>query len=103
MRNLTRPQITRIGQHAPIGTRIHRRFDGGKLEPAEWRRETCHDLDCPLGVHILICCPACGEVAELLDSHYVDRMGVVSPVWSCREESCSLVQWLELGGHEVDP
>lgn len=95
-RNVTRPQVLRFGQPFPIGTRLRRRLDSGALEPAEFHVAKCEDLDCPLGKHLLLACPKCGEVTELLDDYNVDRSGVVSPLWQCPSESCALAQWLEL-------
>lgn len=65
------------------------------LDPQQWTDATASGKPA-------VCCPACGQVAEIDGpSHVVSRQGKVTPRWKC--DACSYQEWIELEafGEEV--
>lgn len=45
------------------------------------------------------CCPACGSIADLPETHRVLRGGVVAPVVACANKACPFLDFLTLESH----
>jgi hypothetical protein len=74
-----------------VGQRLSR-FLGpaGSLDPGQWSDFTASGGPA-------VCCPGCGAIVELqADKHVVSREGKVTPAWRCAEETCGVVEWIEL-------
>lgn len=63
--------------------RLYLRLDGGALQAGEFRDRT-------------VCCPRCGQAADLPETHRVMRGGRVDLIWPCANQACPFADWLEL-------
>lgn len=68
-----------------------------RLSPGEYTRETASG-------EAAICCPECGEVADLLPPYRVlpHSGGIVSPRWLCESMSCAYQEFLVLESYDED-
>lgn len=73
-----------------VGKRLYLRLDNGPLEPAEFAARQTFDG----GTAYSVCCPACGHVSALPDTHTVQRGGNVTPIWVCASEACPYADYL---------
>jgi hypothetical protein len=76
---------------------VFKRYTGDDpMRKGEWRLWQQHDA-----VRVVVCCPDCGEVAEL--DHEVSANGTVSPSLDCPNMRCKfhesgrLEDWVEKG------
>lgn len=59
------------------------------LTPGQYTTETVHGGPA-------VCCPGCGEISDLPETHRILTGGVVSPIWSCPSQRCPFVEFLTL-------
>jgi hypothetical protein len=45
---------------------------------------------------VAICCPACGGVSEVPETHAIDTDGRVTPAWKCPTPTCPFFDYLTL-------
>ena len=74
-----------------IGTRMHRRIDNGRLEPAEYRV-----VEADMGEReIVLACPCCGGESSL-SGRTIAANGALVGIFTCPVESCPCSDYLEL-------
>lgn len=49
-----------------------------------------------------VCCPSCGDITELDETHRVLPGGLVSPIWMCSLPSCGFADFLVLEAADED-